>query len=241
MGKTGRFGRVNPAKDVHFGRANQAKNVHLSRVGKPSKNRPFYPRGQTKKKLSILPEWVNSVKNVHFTRVGKPSKNCPFYPRLSILVDQSIHSTKLVIPPGTICTKHEIILARVSTLQSIAIKGWTSNSNDTNRHDQGSLQYISTWRQGGRAGTLGSEVTLQLIGVLLCLMLDYAHRCRTSTLIMVPIQMQNTGTKRSIKYSRFRGTRVVSVFSLANTNIRRVVANRSTETTDVLFTVLLFK
>ena len=40
---------------------------------------------------------------------------------------------------------------------------------------------------GGRAGTLGSEVTLQLIGVLLCLMLDYAHRCRTSTLIMVPI------------------------------------------------------
>ena len=68
MGKSGRFGRVNPAKDVHFGRANQAKNVHLSRVGKPSKNRPFYPRGQTKKKLSILPEWVNTAKNVHFAR-----------------------------------------------------------------------------------------------------------------------------------------------------------------------------
>ena len=146
MGKTGRFTRANPAKNdhfaranqaknVHFARTNQAKNVHFARVGKPRKNCPFYPRGQTKKKLSILPEWVNSVKNVHFTRVGKPSKNCPFYPRLSILVDQSIHSTKLVIPPGTICTKHEIILARVSTLQSIAIKGWTSNSNDTNRHD----------------------------------------------------------------------------------------------------------
>ena len=120
MGKTGRFTRVNPAKNVHFTRANQAKNVHFARVGKPRKNCPFYPRGQTKIKLSILPEWVNSVKNVHFTRVGKPSKNCPFYPRLSILVDQSIHSTKLVIPPGTICTKHEIILARVSTLQLIA-------------------------------------------------------------------------------------------------------------------------
>ena len=45
MGKSGRFTRVNPAKDVHFTRANQAKNVHLTRVGKPSKNWPFYPSG----------------------------------------------------------------------------------------------------------------------------------------------------------------------------------------------------
>ena len=68
MGKTGRFGRVNPAKDVHFGRANQAKNVHFGRVGKPSQKCPFWPRGQTQQKLSILPEWVNTAKNVHFAR-----------------------------------------------------------------------------------------------------------------------------------------------------------------------------
>ena len=55
MGKTGRFTRANPAKNVHFARANQAKNVHFARMGKPRKNCPFYPCGQTKKKLSILP------------------------------------------------------------------------------------------------------------------------------------------------------------------------------------------
>ena len=124
-----------PSKKCPFYPCKPSQKCPFCPRGKPRKNCPFYPRGQTKKKLSILPEWVSSVKNVHFTRVGKPSKTCPFYPRLSILVDQSIHSTKLVIPPGTICTKHEIILARVSTLQSIAIKGWTSNSNETNRHD----------------------------------------------------------------------------------------------------------
>ena len=66
-------------------------------------------------------------------RGGPPKNFFDFFFNIWILV--SIHSTKLVIPPGTICTKHEIILARVSTLQSIAIKGGTSNSNETNRHD----------------------------------------------------------------------------------------------------------
>ena len=58
MGKSGRFGRVNPAKDVHFARANQAKNVHFGRVGKPSQKCPFWPRGQTQQKLSILAETI---------------------------------------------------------------------------------------------------------------------------------------------------------------------------------------
>ena len=46
MGKTGRFTRANPAKNVHFARANQAKNVHFARVGKPSQKCSFYPHAQ---------------------------------------------------------------------------------------------------------------------------------------------------------------------------------------------------
>ena len=45
MGKSGRFTRGNPAKNVHFARANQSKNVHFARLGKPRKNCPFYPSG----------------------------------------------------------------------------------------------------------------------------------------------------------------------------------------------------
>ena len=79
--------------------------------GKPSQKCPSYPRGQTKQKLAILPAWANQEKTVHLTRVGKHSQKCPFCPRTSI------HSTKLVIPHGTILKKHEIILARAKALQ----------------------------------------------------------------------------------------------------------------------------
>ena len=79
--------------------------------GKPSQKCPSYPSGQTKQKLAILPEWVNPANNDHFTRMGKYSQKCPFCLRTSI------HSTKLVIPHGTIFKKHEIILARAKALQ----------------------------------------------------------------------------------------------------------------------------
>ena len=46
MGKTGRFTRTNPAKNVHFARANQAKNVQFARVVKPSQKCSFYPNAQ---------------------------------------------------------------------------------------------------------------------------------------------------------------------------------------------------
>ena len=41
MGKTGRFARANPAKNVHLARA--GKPVHLTRVGKLSQKCPFCP------------------------------------------------------------------------------------------------------------------------------------------------------------------------------------------------------
>ena len=43
-------------------------------------------------------------KSVHFTQVDL-AKRFPFYPGLSTLEDLLIHSTKLVIPAGTVCTK----------------------------------------------------------------------------------------------------------------------------------------
>merc|ERR1711955_157750 len=46
IGKTGRFTRANPAKNVHFARANQAKNVQFARVVKPNQKCSFYPHAQ---------------------------------------------------------------------------------------------------------------------------------------------------------------------------------------------------